>query len=971
MTFSFFLFHFFMTFDSAFAQGLVKGRITGRNAEPLPFATIGILSRNAMTTSDLDGRFSILANPEDTLEIYYLGYYTAQIPVGTTTEFNITLRESTQHMDELVIVGYGSSRKKDLTGAASHINFDEFNGGMHSNPMTKLQGKVSGVQISSDYNIPGGAVSIKIRGNSALSGAGQPLYVLDGVLLDGRTLQIGENGLNAVQPGVNPLNFINSEDIESIEVLKDASATAIYGSRAAYGVVIINTKKGREGQASLNVAVSTGVSDILKKVNVLSASQFRNAIKYYEVDNSIDKGGNVDPFAAILHKAIQQNYTIGVSGGSEGGKYRLTSNISNQQGIIDHTGFKKYGINLTTNFIFLETKKLGLDINAIGSQSVQDVPVPEYGAAQIVIPALKWNPTQPLINPDGMLTEGTNDLPNPLSVIENFKNNFKSTNLLASFSPYFKFKEWLEYRLLISANYGTGVTRTSVKQNLANNIGGTASIGQTELFTRQVTQTLNFKKNILPDIYLNAVAGYEFMDFTLKGSTMTGTGVQGIGFGNFGLNYTNYIQYSSLANRKIASFIDPVTQLKSYFARKVINYKDKYLLTGTIRKDGSSKFGINNKYGIFPSVAGAWTISQENFFKPRFIDLLKFRASWGITGNQEFPAGASQARYSFRDNGQLIQTNNPNADLKWQSDKQYNIGIDFSLFNHRISGTLDYFNKTTTDLLFPGPPIQPAPPGSTVRWINLDGKILNKGLEILIEGKVIAKENFSWELSPNVTFLRNKVTDLPAPLYTGFVSGPVQIIQNHLPLQSFFTRKFLGLDKATGLSTYEDEGATNFVVGNPNPKALIGLNTIVRRGKFSLSANMYGALGQDMFNATLMNFINAGQIKGANIALSVFEEPIKESLANPVTPSSRFIMKASYLKMSHCTIYYEPGHVANIFKMTTIYLTAQNLFLLTKYPGFDPETNSNASINNVPSLGIDYPHYPSSRTILLGLSFNL
>ena len=447
--------------------------------------------------------------------------------------------------------------------------------------------------------------------------------------------------------------------------------------------------------------------------------------------------------------------------------------------------------------------------------------------------------------------------------------------------------------------------------------------------------------------------------------------MRGTGLGNYGLDYTNYVQYSQADNRSISSYIDPKSELQSFFGRTIFSYRDKYLLTATLRADGSTKFGENNKYGYFPSFAAAWNISKEKFFKIDFVNLFKIRAGWGKTGNQEFPPGSSQALYGFSNNGTIVQTNNPNPDLKWQSDRQYNIGIDFSLFNNRISGTADYFNKATTNLLFPSPPIQPAPPGSTIRWINLDGEIINKGLEVLINASIINREKIGFNLSVNATFLKNNVSGLLTPVFTGYVSGPVEIIQNGLPMNAFYTRQFLGLDKA-GFSIYQDEGTTFYYVGDPNPKTLLGISSTLRYKKFSLIANMNGSFGQDIFNNTLMSVLNVGGINaGRNIALSVYQEPVKESFANPVTPSSRFIQNGDYLKMANLTVSYNLGNLAKTFKGANVYVTAQNLFIITNYSGFDPEVNVDRSINNVPSLGIDYAHYPSSRSIIFGVNFSL
>jgi iron complex outermembrane receptor protein len=325
----------------------------------------------------------------------------------------------------------------------------------------------------------------------------------------------------------------------------------------------------------------------------------------------------------------------------------------------------------------------------------------------------------------------------------------------------------------------------------------------------------------------------------------------------------------------------------------------------------------------------------------------------------------------------IIQVNNPNPDLQWQSDKQYNIGIDFSILDNRISGTLDFFNKTTTNLLFPGIPIQPAPPQAVVRWINLDGKIINKGSEALVNAAIVRSEKFSFDLAINATFLNNNVSDMSSSISTGWLQGsgvsgtPVEVIENGHPMNTFFTRKFLRMDKATGMAVYEDDGATFYYLGDPNPKTLLGINLTLHYKNLSLVANMYGAFGQDIFYNTLLNVINvAGMNAGRNIGLSVYEDPVKESFANPVTPSSRFIMKGNYLKMTNLTLAYNLNERAKTFKGTNIFVTGQNLFIITKHPGFDPESNFDGGNNGIPSLGIDFAQYPSSRVLIFGINFS-
>ena len=945
-------------------QRVISGKVTDDKGLPLVGATILEKKSNKGTESRQEGSFTLnIPDSNARLIISYIGYTTTEVAVNNQTYIAITLPASVSNLDSLVVIGYGTSKKKDLTGAVSSVKEKDFNKGTFTSPDLLIQGKVSGVQITYNNGQPGGAATIKIRGNSALSGTGQPLFVIDGVPLDGR----------ALQAGINPLNFINPADVASIDILKDASATAIYGSRAAYGVMIINTKKGQAGPPRLDVAVSVGVSSILKKIDVLNATEFRDAIKYYGVSPSFDRGGDEDAMDAILQNGFVQNYSLAGSGGNENGKYRYSLGLLDQEGIIINTGFKKYNADVSGNLKFLENKKLGMDINVNASQYIQDVPFPDFGAQGILWNALRWNPTDSLINADGTfrkINEG-----NPVALLENVKNNLKVTTVLGSISPYYKITKWLEYRLLVSINYSTSISRSSINQALAQfgTPPGNAAVGNRELTTKQVTNTLNFSKEILPDLKLDAVAGFEYTKFSNIGFSASGVG-DTVGFGNFGLDYTNYIQYSSLVGRHISSFADPTSELQSFFGRTFFNYRDKYLLTLTLRADGSSKFGPNNKYGYFPAIAAAWNLFKEKFFDVNFVNSLKLHVGWGKTGNQEFPPGSAQARYSFFDGGVIRQVNNPNEDLKWQSDRQYDIGLNFSIFENRITGTFDYFNKATTNLLFPSPPIQPAPPDAVVRWVNLDGKIQNKGFEILIDATIIKNKDFGFDLSVNSTFLKNNVSGLSSVVPTGSLGGPVtvQVIENGYPMHTFFTREFIGINKK-GFSDYVDSGATFYHLGDPNPKILLGFTPVFRYKQFSLIANMYGAFGQKIFFTPLMLALNVGGIQtGANIGTSVFYNPVKENLNNPSqSPSSRFIFKGDYLKMANLTLNYALGNVKRAFKDANIYITAQNLFIITKYPGFDPEANADASYNGIPSLGVDNLGYPSSRTIIFGLKFSL
>ncbi len=976
----------------SFAQDrTITGKVTdSKDGSPVSGASVQAKGSRTGTSTKADGTFSLnVGSAVTTLVISSVGFDGQEIAITGSTANASLVSAATNTLNEVVVTGYGSSRKKDLTGSVGSVKEKDFNKGTFASADQLIQGKVAGVQILNNSGQPGGAATIKIRGNSTVTGSGQPLFVLDGVPLDGNSARpgVGDIGFGGSNPASNPLNFLNPSDIASIDVLKDASATAIYGSRAAYGVVLITTKRGKSGEPRIEVGTTMGVASLMKKIEVLDAAQFRQALSYYGVAATADKGGNVDALDAILRKATIQNYNVAISGGNETGRYRLSFSALDQQGIVLKSGIKRYTANLSANFKFLESKKLGLDFNVIPSQSIENIaPISNNAGAgnNIIGMALAWNPTQPLKIGDSVVNVGGNSIFNPLNVSNAINDRSKVTTVLASIAPSYKFNNWLEYKLQYSINYGAGSRRTMRDQN--TNLSATstytgvgfAAIANSEVINQQITHTLSADKKLSTDLNLNAVIGYEYLKFRNKGSSQSANGPAG-GYGQFGLDYTDYIQYGDRTTYNVSSYSNPIDELQSYFARAVFNFKDKYLLTGTFRADGSTRFGSENKYGYFPSFAAAWNITKEDFFHVKAINSLKLRAGWGKTGNQEFPSGSAVERIRFGANGAsagLVNFANPG--LKWQSDRQYNIGIDGSMFNSRLNVTIDYYNKKTTDLLFPLVGDPNGPGGGAVNWDNLDGYVQNSGLEIGINANIINQKNISWDFGVNAAFNKNNVDGLAAPIFTGELNGQgvsgtlVQTIQNGLPINAFYTRKFLGMDKTTGLANYEDDGNTFYYVGNPNPKTVLGISTTLRYSKLSLTANLNGAFGQSIYNNTLNNTINVGNINGGrNIAVSVFKDAVKESFANPVTASSRFIENGNYMKLANLSLNYALGNLGRSFKGANVFITGQNLFVITKFSGFDPEVNVNKGANFVPSVGFEYQPYPSARTISLGLNFSL
>ncbi|WP_462243869.1 SusC/RagA family TonB-linked outer membrane protein [Ferruginibacter sp.] len=834
---------------TAFAKAqTVTGTVTDSKGDPISGISVTVKGTTNGSATNAQGVFT-LSNVANGATLVFSGAgFTAQSVKSTGGAVNVSMSTLISNLNEVVVVGYGTARKKDLTGSVGSVSAKDFNKGTYTSADQLIQGKVAGVQMINNGGAPGGASTVKIRGNSTVTGSGQPLYIVDGVQLDGRSPRpgLGEVGLGGSNPGSNPLNFINPADIASMDVLKDASATAIYGSRAAYGVILITTKRGQTGQPKIDFSVSTGFSKIAKKLKVLDAGQFRSALTYYGLSNANDKGSSVDALDEILQTGVIKNYNVAISGGNENAKFRASFGALDQTGIVKETGIKKYSANISANFKFLESRKFGLDINILPSQYSEDIaPISNNAGSRgsLIGNALQWNPTEKLVlrnaanTADSFNVQRGGDLINPVALNAAIQDKAKVTTVLASISPYYKFNKSLEYRFLYSINYGTGIRRTSIQPFMNFNDvldKGRAIIASNELTTQQYTQTLNFNKEISAGLNLNALGGFEYVKYSNKGYSMGGFGAAGGGFGNYGLDFTNYIQYSNPSNRSIGSFADPSYEVQSYFARANFNYKDKYLLTGTFRADGSSKFGANNKYGYFPSFSAAWVVNKEDFFKVDFINSLKIRAGWGKTGNQEFPSGSAQRRYNFGSDGTSLNiSNNANEDLKWQSDRQYNIGADATVLNNRITITVDYFNKNTSDLLFPTEPLQPAAPGGAITWKNLKGNIINKGFEAAVNASILDKKDWSINVGVNATFIQNEVSNLAASINTGALDGQgisgstVEVLRNGLPMNAFVTRRFLGFDKTTGLANYADGGDVLYYAGSPNPKTLLGFTATV------------------------------------------------------------------------------------------------------------------------------------------------
>ncbi len=969
----------FMAVGSQAQTKTITGKILDEKGNPVVGASVVVKGGKSGTTTDGTGHFSLTAPAGTTaVTVSYVGYASQDLNVTSSNDVSITLQPTNSNLSDIVVVGYGTARRKDLTGSVSTIKEKDFDKGVITSPDQLIQGKASGVMVINNMGQPGGSTTIRIRGTSSIRSGNQPLFVIDGVPLSGGSARPGASGGDFGSDAGNPLNFINPNDIANIEVLKDASATAIYGSRGANGVIIITTKHGQSGIPQLDVSASSGTSNVVKHLDVLNGDQYRQALKDYGVTSG-DYGKSEDAWKAITRTAVTQNYNVAVGGGNENGRYRLSTSYLDQQGVIKTSELQKYTAAFNSSFKFLDSKKLGLDISVLVSQTNEDIaPVSSFVGftGNVVAQALEWNPTLPTQIGDSIVYLGGTTI-NPLASLAYYKDRAKVNTILASISPSYKITNSLVYKFIYSVNRQTGI-RKGMGNRLLNLQGiqdrGVAFINNDEMTNTQITNTLNFDKQITSSFNVNAVIGYEWLTFDSRNNFE-----QGYDFANVGLNYYDILGYSTQSDRSISSYASPTTELQSYFARAILNYKDKYLVTGTFRADGSTKFGANKKYGYFPSVGIAWNASNEDFLSgSTFISNLKVRVSWGETGNQEFPSGASLNRYPVTDRQVFSRTNYGNPDLKWETSTTSDAGIDFSLFNARLSGTVDYFYKKTTDVLFERTLAQPAPTGKI--WVNLPGNVLNKGLELSLTGNVIRQKDLSWNITGNASFLSNTVKGLPGFYETaqlqgqGFSNVYGQRIVNNQPLNVWYLAIWEGIDKNTGQSIYTggDPAANKFYLGSPNPKFLLGLSTDVTYKKFSAFINMNGAFGQYLFNNTAATVLGIGNLNGGrNVATSIIKSGVKEAISDAPAPSNRFLEKGNYLKMANATVNYSVGNVGKSIKNLNISITGQNLFIITKYSGFDPEVNTDGSLDGIPSLGIDYIPYPSARTVLLGVSFSL
>ena len=970
----------------AFSQTSVTGTVLDQQGmKGIPNVSVSLKGTNVATLTDNNGVFRINAPSNGTLVFSSVGYGTLEVPINGKTTVDATLVSTDASLSEVVVIGYQTARRRDVTGAVATVQEKNFNKGIITTPDQLLQNKVPGLQITNNSGQPGSETTVKIRGNNSIRAVNNPLYVVDGVPLDGRSARpnFGIGALGGATPDANPLMFINPYDIQSIDVLKDASAAAIYGSRGANGVIAITTKAGTVGAPKVEVNTNIGWNaGLMKKFETLSASDFRSALSKYKVTGQ-DFGATVDPQKDIMNKELSQNYNLAFSGGNDNGKFRASFLASKTAGYIKNSDLNKYVGTFRGGYKFLD-KRLSLDFGVIAGHTTENLVAVSNTAGStgnIISSILQWNPTTAYKDNNGKYIYPANGSGNPIALLDALSDVASVNSVIGNISAGVKILNNLDYKFLYAIENGVGERYTNLYGFLQGFSGlsgsGFGGISSARLTSQTFTHTLNYRANLTSNLTLDALAGYEYIKRDYRNQNFTAQGFNtNLTVESFtGIPYTNTLQNGNVQSPP-AIYVDPRNELQSYFGRVQLNLRSKYYLTGTIRRDGSSKFGENNKYGNFPSIAGKWVISNEDFLKGNgLFGNLDLRGSWGITGNQEFPAGAAQEQFAFTSYNTASQVNVANPDLKWEETKSWNIGIDAASHNGKISGTFDYYYKNTSDILFQSTAIQPAP--ASIYFINLPANLINKGFEASVSIAAIEKHNFTWDISGYYAINHNNLENLTQngkdiQILTGQINGQGvsgtlgQIITNNQPVNEFYLKPFQGYDR----NGNQIIGADPTFAGDPNPKSSFGVSTTLTFNKLSVIINGGGDAGYMVYNNTATSVTNiSGIANGRNIDKNAYNSD--ELPTSAVGASSRFLESGNYFKIRNATVGYDFGIVGKYIKGAHAYITGNNLLVFTKFSGFDPEVNIDKSNNGYPSRSIEYIPYPTARTIAIGVNFFL
>ena len=965
---------------AAMAQSQKSGVIKDANGEPLIGVTVLEQGTSNGTVTDVNGRYTLkTTKPNAKLKVSYIGYESQVITPGQS----VTLSANDATLNEVVVVGYGTMRRKDVTSSITTVNAKDLDKGVYTDPAQMLQGKVAGLVISSSGD-PNGSSSITLRGSSSLreGEAMQPYYVIDGI------------------PGMD-ISMVAPDDIESIDVLRDATATAIYGSKAANGVIIITTKKGAEGKTNVSYNGYVAFDNALKTLDMASAAELRASGEVVE-----DEGANTDWQDEVLRTGVSHNHNLSISGGNKQTKYIASLNYIDHDGVIRGTEMNRVnGRALITTKVLKDRLTLSAGINAMRGVH-KGVPVGQRGES--VLDAMNYySPTNPVRNEDGSWFKsdiGSQNY-NPLSMINEDSNEFEWRRM------QYIGKASLDIidGLVLNANYSYN-NKQKVYSYYNSSLsqlpyGGTK--GKAHRDTRmghdQTFETyLNYDLTLAKVHKLSLMAGYSWEERVNN----DGFGVSVYNFYNDQLGFKN-LAYGNFINgmSDVDSGVEEIVRNISFYGRANYSYDGKYLLQATVRRDGSSVFGANNRWGTFPSVSAAWNIAEESFMKGGIFDQLKLRAGYGVSGNAlGFGAYSAYTLFglnsgsSFTYNGvtysKIEATQNGNKDLKWETTKMFNVGVDFAFLDSRLSGSIEFYSKKTSDLIWSYDVSTNIYP---VGYMNANvGDITNTGIELTINAVPVKTKDFTWQTTVNLAHNKNKVEKLSNKKFSvdykdwgdpniGGISsnGEVERIKEGESLGTFWTYEWAGYNdhgqstyyvhdattgERTGEVTTTPEKKDKTKVGCALPKVTYGWNNTLTYKKWALTAFFQGNIGNKIMNATRAHYSNKALLSaGKNVLADALKDKYFTSDNTYYYPSDRYLENGSFFRLSTLSLAYTFDNLDGWLKSVQVYGTAKNVFTITGYKGLDPDINLGGL---EPGLDKRETFYPHTRSFILGVKVN-
>lgn len=965
---------------AAMAQSQKSGVIKDANGEPLIGVTVLEQGTSNGTVTDVNGRYTLkTTKPNAKLKVSYIGYESQVITPGQS----VTLSANDATLNEVVVVGYGTMRRKDVTSSITTVNAKDLDKGVYTDPAQMLQGKVAGLVISSSGD-PNGSSSITLRGSSSLreGEAMQPYYVIDGI------------------PGMD-ISMVAPDDIESIDVLRDATATAIYGSKAANGVIIITTKKGTEGKTNVSYNGYVAFDNALKTLDMASAAELRASGEVVE-----DEGANTDWQDEVLRTGVSHNHNLSISGGNKQTKYIASLNYIDHDGVIRGTEMNRVnGRALITTKVLKDRLTLSAGINAMRGVH-KGVPVGRNGES--VLDAMNYySPTNPVRNEDGSWFKsdiGSQNY-NPLSMINEDSNEFEWRRMQYIGKASLNIIDGL----VLNANYSYN-SKQKVYSYYNSSLsqlpyGGTKGKAHrdTRLGHDQTFETyLNYDLTLAKVHKLSLMAGYSWEERVNN----DGFGVSVYNFYNDQLGFKN-LAYGNFINgmSDVDSGVEEIVRNISFYGRANYSYDGKYLLQATVRRDGSSVFGANNRWGTFPSVSAAWNIAEESFMKDGIFDQLKLRAGYGVSGNAlGFGAYSAYTLFglnsgsSFTYNGvtysKIEATQNGNKDLKWETTKMFNVGVDFAFLDSRLSGSIELYSKKTSDLIWSYDVSTNIYP---VGYMNANvGDITNTGIELTINAVPVKTKDFTWQTTVNLAHNKNKVEKLSNKKFSvdykdwgdpniGGISsnGEVERIKEGESLGTFWTYEWAGYNdhgqstyyvhdattgERTGEVTTTPEKKDKTKVGCALPKVTYGWNNTLTYKKWALTAFFQGNIGNKIMNATRAHYSNKALLSaGKNVLADALKDKYFTSDNTYYYPSDRYLENGSFFRLSTLSLAYTFDNFDGWLKSVQVYGTAKNVFTITGYKGLDPDINLGGL---EPGLDKRETFYPHTRSFILGVKVN-